>query len=66
VSEGSSVDEVEIVAAWLNESEEGWDAGESLVVAGRCGGKQMALGDCCRASTADDGVSGGTEGRMGM
>jgi hypothetical protein len=32
VSEGSSVDEVEIVAAWLNESEEGWDAGESLVV----------------------------------
>jgi hypothetical protein len=61
VIEGSGVDEVEIVAVWLNESEEGWEAGE-----GRCDGKQIALGDGCWASTVDDGVSGGTEGRMGM
>jgi hypothetical protein len=67
VIEGSGVDEVEIVAVWLNESEEGWEAGEGgVVLAGRCDGKQIALGDGCWASTADDGVSGGTEGRMGM
>ncbi|KAJ8623934.1 hypothetical protein MRB53_032474 [Persea americana] len=41
------------------------DGGEGDVAA-RSGGSEASLGDCCWASTADDGLSGGTKGKVGI
>ena len=41
------------------------DGGEGDVAA-RVGGSEASLGDCCWASTADDGLSGGTKGKVGI
>ncbi|KAJ8650963.1 hypothetical protein MRB53_003986 [Persea americana] len=41
------------------------DGGEGDVAA-RVGGSEASLGDCCWASTADDGLSGGTKVKVGI
>ena len=45
---------------------EGSCDGAVMVVVTRSDGGEASLGGCCWASTADDGLSGGTKGKLGI